>query len=83
MLPQRERVAKANPTLAYFLNLRLCLLKMRRVLKPGGKVALVVSKEHTFWALTSREILRKRGDKLVQRFFSAALAVARSCFASA
>jgi hypothetical protein len=25
----------------------------------GGKVALVVSKEHTFWALTSREVLRR------------------------
>jgi hypothetical protein len=59
MTPQRERTAKANPTLAYFVNLRLCLAEMRRVLKPGARVALVVSKEHTFWALTSREVIRK------------------------
>lgn len=59
MRPQRERTAKANPTVAYFENLRLCLGEMSRVLKRGGKAALVVSKEHTFWELTSREVLRK------------------------
>jgi hypothetical protein len=59
MTPQRERAPKALPTLAYFINLQACLLEMRRVLKAQGKVALVVSKEHTSWALTSRQVLRK------------------------
>ncbi|MBE9013913.1 hypothetical protein IQ250_27365, partial [Pseudanabaenaceae cyanobacterium LEGE 13415] len=59
MRPQRERTAKADPTIAYFENLRACLGEMRRVLKRGGRAALVVSKEHTFWELTSRRIIRK------------------------
>lgn len=59
MRPQRERTAKADPTVAYFENLRLCLGEMKRVLRQNGKVALVVSKEHSYWELTSRDSLRK------------------------
>lgn len=29
------------------------------MLKPGGMIALVVSKEHMFYAMTTREVLRK------------------------
>lgn len=59
MQPQRERTAKARPTVAYFEKLALSLREMQRTLKPGGKAALVVSKEHTFWEMTSKKVLRK------------------------
>ncbi|WP_313137360.1 DNA methyltransferase [Paracoccus jeotgali] len=59
MLPQRARSPKALPTIAYFENLRRSLVEMNRVLKPGGKGAMVVSKEHVFWELVSRKIVRR------------------------
>lgn len=59
MRPQRERTAKADPTIAYFESLRNCFAEAKRVLKPGAKAAFVVSKEHTFWASGSGEVLRR------------------------
>lgn len=59
MLPQRERKAKAKPTAAYFEKLGESLKEMKRVLKPGGCVALVVSKEHMFYEMTTRVVLRR------------------------
>lgn len=59
MKPQRERSPKARPTAAYFERLGDSLKEMKRVLKPGGLIALVVSKEHMFYAMTTREVLRK------------------------
>ncbi|SIT35152.1 hypothetical protein BN2475_40023 [Paraburkholderia ribeironis] len=59
MLPQRERKSKAKPTAAYFEKLGHSLREMKRVLKPGGMVALVVSKEHMFYEMTTRRVLRR------------------------
>lgn len=59
MTPQRERASKAQPTAAYFERLGASLAEMKRVLKPGGMIALVVSKEHMFYAMKSREVLRR------------------------
>ncbi len=57
MLPQRERTAKALPTIAYFESLRSILKEINRVLVPGGKAAFVVSKEHVFWELATKRVL--------------------------
>jgi SAM-dependent methyltransferase len=59
MLPQRERTSKAKPTAAYFEKLGASLQEMKRVLKPGGRIALVVSKEHMFYEMTTRKVLRR------------------------
>jgi len=59
MLPQRERTSKAKPTAAYFEKLGQSLSEMKRVLKPGGVIALVVSKEHMFYEMTTRKVLRR------------------------
>lgn len=59
MLPQRERTAKARPTAAYFEKLGSSLKEMKRVLKPGGLIALVVSKEHMFYEMITRAVLRR------------------------
>lgn len=57
MQPQRERTSKAQPTAAYFEKLGESLKEMKRVLKPGGMVALVVSKEHLFYEMKTRKVL--------------------------
>ncbi|MGC8732024.1 MAG: DNA methyltransferase [Halothiobacillaceae bacterium] len=59
MQPQRERTSKARPTAAYFERLGESLKEMKRVLKPGGYIALVVSKEHMFYEMTTRKVLRR------------------------
>ena len=59
LLPQRERTSKARPTAAYFEKLGSSLKEMKRVLRPGGVIALVVSKEHMFYEMTTRKVLRR------------------------
>ena len=58
MIPQRARAPKAHATATYFNELRASLCEMARVLKPGGKIALVVATVHTFYHLVSRETVR-------------------------
>jgi hypothetical protein len=59
MRPQRERTAKARPTAAYFEKLGDSLKEMKRVLVPCGVIAMVVSKEHMFYEMTTRAVLRR------------------------
>jgi tRNA G10 N-methylase Trm11 len=58
MLPQRARKPKALATAAYFLDLRKALQEISRVLRPGGKLALVLSAKHTFYDLITRNVVR-------------------------
>lgn len=58
MLPQRSRVGKAIPTKKYFEKLGLTLIEMGRVLAPGGRIAMVISKSHTFYEQQSRAVVR-------------------------
>ncbi|WP_405677017.1 DNA methyltransferase [Streptomyces sp. NBC_01511] len=59
MEPQRARKPKALATSAYFLDIAQSLREMARVTKPGGKIAMVVSSEHVFYGLVSREVVRR------------------------
>lgn len=59
MLPQRARAPKALATAAYFLDLATSLREMGRVLRRGGRLALVLSTEHIFYDLISREVVRQ------------------------
>ncbi len=59
MAPQRARGPKALPTRAYFENIAASLREMRRVLRPGGRAAIVVSKYHRFYELESRKVVRE------------------------
>jgi tRNA G10 N-methylase Trm11 len=59
MAPQRARGPKANPTIAYFQMLSRCLAETCRVLRPGGTAAVVVSRKHSFYELTSRKVVRE------------------------
>lgn len=58
MAPQRARAPKALPTAAYFLDIAAALREMARVLKPGGQVAMVLSKQHVFYELGSRQVVK-------------------------
>jgi DNA modification methylase len=58
MRPQRARAPKAEPTAVYFHDLAESLREMGRVLKPSGRVAMVVSNEHIFYDLITRETVR-------------------------
>ncbi|MEG8018781.1 TRM11 family SAM-dependent methyltransferase [Sphingomonas sp. LR55] len=59
MQPQRARGPKALPTLAYFEKMILALEQMARVLEPGGKVAFVVSRYHSFYELATKVVVEK------------------------
>jgi hypothetical protein len=59
MRPQRERTAKAQPTIEYFVSLRKSLVEMYRVLKVDSLAAIVVSKKHIFYEMKSRHVIRE------------------------
>lgn len=58
MSPQRARAPKALPTAAYFLDIAASLREMARVVKCGGRIALVLSARHTFYDINTRETVR-------------------------
>lgn len=59
MRPQRARAPKADPTTVYFHDLAESLREIGRVLKRGGRMAMVVSSQHVFYDLVSRRIVRR------------------------
>jgi hypothetical protein len=59
MTLQRARGPKAIPTLLYFESLTRVLREIARVLRPEGVCAMVVSSQHQFYELVSREVVRK------------------------
>lgn len=52
------RQVKAAATASYFVDLRESLQEIHRVLKPQGKCAYVVARQHVFYRYQSREIVR-------------------------
>jgi SAM-dependent methyltransferase len=52
------RHVKAPATAAYFIDLAQALGEIHRVLKPGGRCAMVVARQHTFYKYRSREVVR-------------------------
>ncbi len=51
------RNIKAEPTLAYFENMQVILNKMAKELRPGSKIAMVISKASQFYRYKTRETL--------------------------
>jgi tRNA G10 N-methylase Trm11 len=49
------RAIKAEPVRRYFLHLRAALLELRRVLRSGGRAALVIGTRSTFYRFSTRE----------------------------
>lgn len=52
------RRVKAVATASYFVDLDQSLREIRRVLRPGGRCAMVIAKQHTFYRYKSREVVR-------------------------
>jgi SAM-dependent methyltransferase len=49
------RSIKAEPTRRYFVDLRAALAEMARVLRPGGRAAVVIGTRSTFYRFSTRE----------------------------
>lgn len=59
LLYDKYRKAKAYPTFRYFIGLREAMRRFGEIVKPHGKVAIIVSTHSTFYRYTSRETVRK------------------------
>lgn len=58
MASDETRQVKAAATASYFADLAQCLREIRRVLRPGGRCAMVIARQHTFYRYKSREVVR-------------------------
>jgi len=52
------RQVKAAATASYFVDLAQSLREIRRVLREGGRCAMVIARQHTFYRYKSREVVR-------------------------
>jgi len=52
------RQVKAAATASYFADLAQSLAEIRRVLRPGGRCAMVIARQHTFYRYRSRDVVR-------------------------
>jgi hypothetical protein len=58
MIGDETRKVKAAATASYFVDLIKSLAAIRRVLRPGGRCAMVIARQHTFYRYQSREVVR-------------------------
>ncbi len=58
MASDEIRQVKAAATASYFADLAQSLREIRRVLRPGGRCAMVIARQHTFYRYKSREVVR-------------------------
>jgi len=52
------RQVKAAATASYLVDLAQSLREIRRVLREGGRCAMVIARQHTFYRYKSREVVR-------------------------
>jgi methylase of polypeptide subunit release factors len=58
MASDEVRQVKAAATASYFVDLAQSLREIRRVLREGGRCAMVIARQHTFYRYQSREVVR-------------------------
>jgi SAM-dependent methyltransferase len=58
MASDKVRKVKAAATASYFVDLAQSLREIRRVLREGGRCAMVIARQHTFYRYKSREVVR-------------------------
>lgn len=58
MAADEVRQVKAGATASYFVDLAQSLREIHRVLRSGGRCAMVIAKQHTFYRYKSREVVR-------------------------
>jgi tRNA G10 N-methylase Trm11 len=58
MASDEVRQVKAAATASYFVDLAQSLGEIRRVLRKGGRCAMVIARQHTFYRYQSRAVVR-------------------------
>lgn len=58
MASDEVRQVKAAATASYFVDLAQSLREIRRVLRSGGRCAMVIARQHTFYRYKSRDVVR-------------------------